>query len=129
MGVRRCKHGQSEIWPGQVRAEEDEELTGPRDDRPLPPSVRGCHCKGRRCDREGRSAHASKHIPRSPTVRSLSSLPSVACRQVGPAVCCGPSRSITTLSPAQQFLGAFGHLVAGSSRFGEDWLFCGFREE
>lgn len=70
----------------RAEEEEDEKLTGPRDDRPLPSRVRGCHCEGRRCDGELKSAQASKHIPRSLQVRTLSSLPPVACRDVGPAV-------------------------------------------
>lgn len=45
MGVRRYKHGQSEICTVKSGGRGREVNWAARDDRPLPSRVRGCHCE------------------------------------------------------------------------------------
>ena len=83
MGVRRCKHGQHEVFP-TVKAG-GSELSGSREEaRPLPSRVRRGHCEDGSCDGETMSLQASKHIPRFRFSARIVSFPfpSVACRDV-----------------------------------------------
>lgn len=109
-------------YPRSRRAEEDEKFSGPREDRPLPCRVRGCHCerKEMRSRIEGSSSvHTHPSVP--PGTESILPFPSVACRHVGPVLCCGPSRSVTMLSPGPAVsLAPFGTLSQAAQDLVED---------